>query len=162
MVVDVSWHQICVCMICCSCIGNMSLSSCRCFYVCVSWTSCGSPQCCILHDLQFVNAGRGCKWRPYGRGIFRTILLKAASHHIPTGRHRLNEEPVPPEIVGMMTSAKETSPELPRLNKDIQKCIYVWQRWRDFVKTMDKKTDLTKVWRTIKGIDGRATCKAEK
>ena len=27
--------------------------------------------------------------------ILRTILLKAASHHIPTGRHRLHEEPVP-------------------------------------------------------------------
>ena len=23
--------------------------------------SCGSPQCCVLHDLQFVNAGRGSK-----------------------------------------------------------------------------------------------------
>ena len=26
--------------------------------VCVS---CGSSQCCVLHDLQFVNAGRGWK-----------------------------------------------------------------------------------------------------
>ena len=26
-------------------------------YVCVLCTSCGSSQCCILHDLQFVNAG---------------------------------------------------------------------------------------------------------
>ena len=31
--------------------------------------------------------------------IPRTILLKAASHHIPTGRHRLHEEPVPAEIL---------------------------------------------------------------
>ena len=23
------------------------------------YASCGSSQCCILHDLQFVNAGRG-------------------------------------------------------------------------------------------------------
>ena len=38
-------------------------------YVCVLCTSCGSSQCCVLHDLQFVNAGRGCKRRPYGRGI---------------------------------------------------------------------------------------------
>ena len=29
-------------------------------YVCVLCASCGSSQCCILHDLQFVNAGRGC------------------------------------------------------------------------------------------------------
>ena len=36
---------------------------CECFvmqmlYVCVLCTSCGSPQCCVLHHLQFVNAGR--------------------------------------------------------------------------------------------------------
>ena len=31
----------------------------------------------------------------------------------------------------------------------------------DFVETMDQKTDLTKLWRTIKGIDGRAKREAE-
>ena len=36
---------------------------CECFvmqmlYVCVLCASCGSSQCCVLHDLQFVNAGR--------------------------------------------------------------------------------------------------------
>ena len=36
-------------------------------YVCVLCASCGSSQCCILHDLQFVIAGRGCKRCPYGR-----------------------------------------------------------------------------------------------
>ena len=30
-------------------------------YVCVLCAYCGSSQCCVLHDLQFVNAGRGCK-----------------------------------------------------------------------------------------------------
>ena len=39
-------------------------------------------QCCILHDLQFVNAGRGCKRRPYGRGI-----LQSRSHDYLIGRH---------------------------------------------------------------------------
>ena len=34
--------------------------------------------------------------------IFRTVLLKAASHHIPTGRHRLHEEPVPVVILDVM------------------------------------------------------------
>ena len=28
----------------------------RCLCLCAS---CGSPQCCVIHDLQFVNAGRG-------------------------------------------------------------------------------------------------------
>ena len=40
--------------------------------VCVFCSSCGSSQCCILHDLQFVNAGRGSKRRPYGRGILQS------------------------------------------------------------------------------------------
>ena len=73
--------------------------------------------------------------------IFCTILFKAASHHIPTGRHRLHEEPLPAEILDLMTrrvnlrKRDPTSPELPRLNKDIQKCICVhkWQKWRDLV-----------------------------
>ena len=39
--------------------------------VCVLCASCGSFQCYILHDLQFVNAGRGCKMRQYGRGILQ-------------------------------------------------------------------------------------------
>ena len=56
-----------------------------------------------------------------------------------------------------------TSYELPRLNYDIQNRIYAHKRqtWRDFVETLDQKTDVTKLWRTIKGIDGRAKREAE-
>ena len=42
------------------------------FSVCVLFASCGSSQCCVLHDLQFVNTGQGCKRRPYGRGILQS------------------------------------------------------------------------------------------
>ena len=38
-------------------------------YVCVLCSSFGSSQCYVLHDLQFVNAGRGCKRRPWKRHI---------------------------------------------------------------------------------------------
>ena len=34
-------------------------------YVCFLCASCGSSQCCVMHDLQFVNAGRGCNRRPF-------------------------------------------------------------------------------------------------
>ena len=56
-----------------------------------------------------------------------------------------------------------TSPELPRLNKAIQNriCVHKRKKWSDFVETMDQKTDVTKLWRTIKGIDGRAKREAE-
>ena len=60
---------------------------CECFvmqmlYVCILCASCGSSQCCVLHDLQFVNAGRGCKRRPFGRGI-----LQSWSHNCLVGSH---------------------------------------------------------------------------
>ena len=90
--------------------------------------------------------------------IFRTVLLKALSHSIPTGRHRLHEEPAPAEILDVMNRRDDlrkkdpTSHELPRLNKVIQNriCVHKRQKLRDFVETMDQKTDLTKLWRTLK------------
>ena len=45
-------------------------------YVCVLCASYGSSQCCIMHDLQLVNAARGCKRRPYGRDILQGRLLR--------------------------------------------------------------------------------------
>ena len=53
--------------------GSMSVSSCRCcmFVYCVHPVA-GSSQCRVLHDLQFVDAGRGYKRRPYGRGILHS------------------------------------------------------------------------------------------
>ena len=41
-------------------------------YVCVLCSSCGSSQCCNLHDFPFVSAGRGCKRRPFGRDILQS------------------------------------------------------------------------------------------
>ena len=70
--------------------------------------------------------------------ICRTVLLKTASHHILTGRHRLHEEPVPANILDVMTRRDNlckrdpTSLELPRLNYGIHNCIYVHKR-----KTME-------------------------
>ena len=101
--------------------------------------------------------------------IFRIVLLKAASHHIPTGRHRLHEEPVPADIVDVIARHNDlrkrdpTYPELPRLNYDIQNSIYAHKMifFIDFVETLDQKTYVTKMWRTIKGIDGKAKREAE-
>ena len=59
---------------------------CECFvmqmlYVCVLCATCGSIQCYVMHDLPFVN-GRGCKRRPYGRGI-----LQSRYHDCLVGSH---------------------------------------------------------------------------
>ena len=51
-------------------------------YVVCLCASCGSSQCCVLHDLQFVNAGRGCNRRPCSRGI-----LQSRSHNCFIGSH---------------------------------------------------------------------------
>ena len=101
--------------------------------------------------------------------IFRIVLLKADSHHIPTGRHRLHEELVPAEIFYVMTRRDDlrkidpTSHKLQRLNYDIRNriCAHKRQKWRDFDETLDQKTDITKLWRTIKWIDSRAKREAE-
>ena len=96
--------------------------------------------------------------------IFSTVLLKAASHHIPTGRHRPHEKPVPAGILDVINRRDDfrkrypISPELPRLNKDIQNriCVHKRQQLRDFDENMNQKTDLTKLWINIKGINGSA------
>ena len=63
--------------------GSESVSSCcQMLYVCVLCAYCDSSQCCVLHDLQFVNTGRGCNRRPYRRGI-----LQSRSHNVFIGRH---------------------------------------------------------------------------
>ena len=49
--------------------GNVSVLLCMFWVLC---SSCGSSQCCILPDLQFVNAGRECKRRPYERATHKT------------------------------------------------------------------------------------------
>ena len=51
--------------------GSVSVSSCKC--LCLM---------CVLHDLQFVNGGRGCKRRQYGRDI-----LQSWSHNCLVGSH---------------------------------------------------------------------------
>ena len=55
---------------------------CECFvmqivYVCVVYVCGGSSQCCILHNLQFVNAGRGRSdhmEEAYSRGGIMIVL----------------------------------------------------------------------------------------
>ena len=59
----------------CSCMESMSVSSCR----CCMFVSCVHPVA-VLNAV--VNAGRGCKRRPYGRGI-----LQSLSHDCLIGSH---------------------------------------------------------------------------
>ena len=47
-------------------------------YICVLCESCCSSECYILHDWQFVNAGRGCKRRPYIEEAYSRASLMTA------------------------------------------------------------------------------------
>ena len=51
------------------------------------------------------------------------------------------------------------SSDLLRLNYDIQ--THKQQAWRYLVENMDQKTDITKMWINIRGINGRATRETE-
>ena len=95
----------------------------------------------------------------------RSIILKAASHHIPTGRHKLNTEPVPAEILDLTNKRDDlrqrhhTSPELQRINEEITRTATAHKqaKWKQFVETMDHKINTSKLWRMIKAIDGKST-----
>ena len=101
--------------------------------------------------------------------LFRATLLKAASHHIPTGRRKLYTQQVPVEILAMMEERDDlrkqdcASPRLSTMNDEITKATSDRKRrqWREFVESIDHRTDSTKLWRTIKGIDGKSKQTAE-
>ena len=90
-----------------------------------------------------------------GEKILRTIILKAASRHIPSGRHRNNTEPVPAEILERMRLQIQRS-HLARPATDERRYH------QNNKQTSERhKTEPSKLWRTIKGIDGKSPTKAE-
>ena len=101
--------------------------------------------------------------------LFRVILLKAASHHILTGRRKLYTQQVQAEILAMVEEQddlRKQDPALPRLstiNDEITKATSDHKRkqWREFVENIDHMTDSTNLWRTIKGIDRKSKQTAE-
>ena len=101
--------------------------------------------------------------------LFRATLLKAASHHMPTGRRKLYTQQVPAEILAIMEEGGDirkqdpASPWLSRMNNEITKGTsdHKIRQCREFVESIDHRTDSTKLWRTIKGIDGKSKQTAE-
>ena len=81
--------------------------------------------------------------------LFRATLLKAASHHIPTGRRKLYTQQVPSEILAMMEERDDlrkqdpASPQLSTMNDEITKATTDHKRrqWRELVESIDHRTD---------------------
>ena len=117
------------------------------------------------------------KWRPPWASvsfqhtakamIWSSVQFYSKQRHT---AHLLDDtEPVAAEILDVMTRRADhrkrnpTPLELPRLNYDIHNRIYVHKRQqrRDFVEILDRRTNVTKMWIVIKGIDGRAKRETE-
>ena len=95
--------------------------------------------------------------------LFRATLLNAASNHILAGRRKLYTQQVPAEILAMLEERDDlrkqdpTSPRLSTMNDEISKATSDHKRrqWREFVESIYHRTHSTKLWRTIKQIDGK-------
>ena len=85
--------------------------------------------------------------------LFRATLLKAASHHIPTGRLKLLTQHVAAEILAMMEERDDirkqdpASTQLSTMNDETTNVTLDHKRrqWREFVESIDYKTDSTKL-----------------
>ena len=101
------------------------------------------------------------RWLPTncqkGEKVLCTIILKAASHHIPSGRNRINTVAVPAEILEKMRarddlrSRDSTSPALQQMKDEITRTTNEHRRktWRQLVETLDHRTNPSKLWGTI-------------
>ena len=105
-----------------------------------------------------------------GEKILRAAILKAASRHITSGRHRLNQSrPLPSDITDMMTERDDlrsrdlTSLVLQQTNDEIKTATikHKQEPWRKFAESLDHRTDSTILWQTIKTIDERSQPNAE-
>ena len=105
-----------------------------------------------------------------GKKILRAAILKAASQHISSRRHKLDHtEAFPTDLVDMMSARDNprfqdpTSPALSQIKDKISQAKNKHKRyqWKTFVETLDHKTASSKLWRTIKTLDGKSTQMAE-
>ena len=81
--------------------------------------------------------------------LFRATQLKAASHHIPTGRCKLYMQQFPAEILAIMAERDDlrkqdpASPRLSTMNDAITKATsdHKKRQWREFIESIDHRTD---------------------
>lgn len=97
-----------------------------------------------------------------GERTFRAILLKAAKRHIPAGRHPTIKHNPPQEAVDLMQqrdalrASNNDSPRIAALNAQITSIMREdkTRRWREHVETLNNTTDSSKLWTTIKTLNG--------
>ena len=100
-----------------------------------------------------------------GEAVLRKVINTASKHHIPSGRRKDVIPQLSDEAKDWMTETNELrareshSPKMEELNSRIQMSIRKSKekKWREFISSFDHKTDSSKLWRTIKNLDNKAT-----
>ena len=159
-----------VCLLLCREEGSLTSASLITSFKWQTYTTMSSDHLPILIGLQTTATSSPARHRTYinftnadwtGYRLFRATLLKATSHHTPTGRRKLHTQ-VPAEMLAMMQERDDlrkqdpASPRLSTMNDEITKATpdHKRRQWGEFVENIDHRTDSTKLWRTIKRIDG--------
>ena len=94
---------------------------------------------------------------------FRHILISAGSHCIPSGRFTSTKPGLSNEIVTLINqrdqirAANHTSDHITSINNRIHKlsCQLKNTRWKDFLDTFDRHTNVKRLWATIKSLNGK-------
>lgn len=100
-----------------------------------------------------------------GEAEFRAILLRAARRAIPSGNFGQYKPGIDAEVRRLIEErdtirlTDSSSPELHSLNLTINKTIdnNKKERWRDFISSIDPKTESSKLWKTIKKLNNSQT-----
>ena len=98
-----------------------------------------------------------------GEKVFRKILNTASAHNIPSGRIPKAKPNIPPAASRLIKQRDETrrnnphSEDIPTLNARIDFLISKqrMEKWKEHVATFDRKTNVTKLWKTIGAITGK-------
>ncbi len=98
-----------------------------------------------------------------GEKVFRRILCKAASHSIPSGRHRENRPYIPSEAIKLMNELDSLRTSDPRsdkihsMNNQINEIVNTHRRskWREFISTFSNNVNTSRLWRVLKSIDNK-------
>ena len=98
-----------------------------------------------------------------GEKVFRKILNTASAHNIPSGRIPKAKPNIPPAASRLIKQRDETrrnnphSKDIPTLNARIDFLISKqrMEKWKEHVATFDRKTNVTKLWKTIGAITGK-------
>jgi hypothetical protein len=99
-----------------------------------------------------------------GERLLRSVIADVSKRCIPGGRHKWRKPALPVEAKRLirerdtLRQRDPTSPQLHALNAEITEVISSDKRdkWHEHIATFDHHTNVSRLWRTVKDIDGRS------